>query len=115
MAFHCFATVQTVAANGFGIPPGPYRIDEHQRGQADSAIRLAMEPSTVTLFAASLIALGRPKASERHCHVCGRPRERKQNLSECMASQVGSDVCPASDATEQSRARMGVRRSGPNR
>ena len=50
-----------------------------------------------------------------HCHVCGRPRERKQNLSECMASQVGSDVCPASDATEQSRVRMGVRRSGPNR
>jgi hypothetical protein len=63
----------------------------------------------------NIFALKRAKEARWHCHVCGRPRERKQNLSECMASQVGSDVCLASDATEQSRARMGVRRSGPNR
>ena len=26
MTFHRFAIGETVAANGFGIPPGPYRI-----------------------------------------------------------------------------------------
>jgi hypothetical protein len=61
MTFHRFAIGETVAANGFGIPPGPYRIvrllplaggvpqyraksmvDEHERALAESDLRPAM-------------------------------------------------------------------------
>jgi hypothetical protein len=60
MTFHRFTIGQTVAANGFGIPPGLYRIvrlllladgvpqyraksmvDEHERALAESVLRLA--------------------------------------------------------------------------
>jgi len=61
MTFHRFAIGQTVAANGFGIPPGAYRIvrplppaegvpqyraksmvDGHESALGESVLRLAM-------------------------------------------------------------------------